>query len=307
MGKREERQRIYFDYNIYESIAKQRYEYDVRLKTRYNIQISVATVEEYYKAYKNIEKKESDRDATEINDLFESLKKTKESIKSVARRDVMLMPSLDRIISERTSFEERLEVISEYDTRDVVDDNGEFLDQLYKNSIKTLTVNKKEVKNYSNLSANEIWEVDELRKWIGEFPHFIQNYKAESRKNLSNKYGFLAKKIVEKLEKIRITNIEKEMYKNNSSIMFHELEAIIEYLDKGLQLNNYNGDKNINKVRSGIHDVSHTIYGTYCQFFVTDDHRLAKRVAAIYSFLGINTVVKTGNDFFDELQHSDAT
>ena len=52
------------------------------------------------------------------------------------------------------------------------------------------------------------------------------------------------------------------------------------------------------KTISGIHDVSHSIYATYCNYFVTLDTNFRKRVEAIYYYLGLETKVRS----FDDLE-----
>lgn len=45
------------------------------------------------------------------------------------------------------------------------------------------------------------------------------------------------------------------------------------------------------KVVSNIHDTTHCIYASYCDYFITRDKRLYKKVEVIYQFLGIPTKV----------------
>ncbi len=75
-----------------------------------------------------------------------------------------------------------------------------------------------------------------------------------------------------------------------------QLQTTIEFLYEVLQECGYNSDKK-NTAVSGIYDTSHIIYATYCDFFVTNDTRLAKRVKAIYYYLGIGTKVVTFEEF----------
>ena len=51
------------------------------------------------------------------------------------------------------------------------------------------------------------------------------------------------------------------------------------------------------KSRARLHDVSHIIYAAYCDTFVTADGKLAKKAQAIYSLLGIGTLVLLDKEF----------
>lgn len=55
------------------------------------------------------------------------------------------------------------------------------------------------------------------------------------------------------------------------------------------------------KSRARLHDVSHIIYAAYCGTFVTADKKLAKKAMAIYSLLGIRTLVLLDKEFAAQL------
>lgn len=56
----------------------------------------------------------------------------------------------------------------------------------------------------------------------------------------------------------------------------------------------------INASRSRLHDVSHMIYGSYSDFFVSNDKKLLNKTRAIYSFLTIKTKVLSMDEFIKE-------
>ena len=63
------------------------------------------------------------------------------------------------------------------------------------------------------------------------------------------------------------------------------------------------------KTRSVIHDVSHTIYATMADIFVSRDERMISKVKAIFNFLKVECVAYSPDEFFvyiDTLQ-SNAT
>ncbi|MGF6809019.1 putative nucleic acid-binding protein [Paraburkholderia sp. Clong3] len=51
------------------------------------------------------------------------------------------------------------------------------------------------------------------------------------------------------------------------------------------------------KYRARLHDVSHIIYGAYCDVFVSADKKLVKKAKAIYSLLGVPVEVIELSDF----------
>ena len=58
----------------------------------------------------------------------------------------------------------------------------------------------------------------------------------------------------------------------------------------------YRGEK-FRKSRSRMHDVSHAIYATRANFFVSRDSKLISKTKAVYHLLGIPTVVLTVDEF----------
>lgn len=74
---------------------------------------------------------------------------------------------------------------------------------------------------------------------------------------------------------------------------FSLLECVMEYLHCALGRCGYHRDKELGKAISGIHDVTHSIYATYCNYFVTLDNNFRERTDAIYFYLGLNTELLT--------------
>lgn len=72
-------------------------------------------------------------------------------------------------------------------------------------------------------------------------------------------------------------------------------QNVVNILLKVLEQACYYADS-FDKHRSHLHDVSHAIYAAEADIFVTGDERYAKRVRAVYHFLGLKTrVVQTGD------------
>ncbi|MBN3146264.1 hypothetical protein [Pectobacterium brasiliense] len=86
--------------------------------------------------------------------------------------------------------------------------------------------------------------------------------------------------------------------KGKFSFVQNMVDAVInELMEYGYKL------EGINKAVSSLHDNSHAIYATACDYFICRDGRLISKTTAAYRYLGINTVVIDGNirDWWTEL------
>ncbi|MFT8347321.1 hypothetical protein [Clostridium saccharoperbutylacetonicum] len=83
---------------------------------------------------------------------------------------------------------------------------------------------------------------------------------------------------------------------NNASLWrairkdFSLLERNIEELFNLLEIIGYNSENN-KKSRSRLHDVTHAIYATKANYFITNDNKFRNKCIAVYSFLGVTTKV----------------
>ena len=283
---RKTKKRCYFDYNIYEKIRKDGSELTNTFFDNYDIFLSVAHIEEYYKAYKN--------DVN--NENKENLQKLKNIMVNNSKNRIILNPQKKgRIIAKSQTFDECFNIIQKYDTRKVIDEHGERLNRYQNKRIKELRENDKEAMHNSALDKEKIWDRPEVVKGIEDFQKFYQDYFNQSVNSLLPVYGYYgtAKTIT---ELPRDFTLKKFCFKNTIP-EFKLLECVVEYLHKHLEECGYFRDKELRKTKSGIHDVSHSIYATYCNYFVTQDSYFRKRTEAIYYFLGIDTEVLSLDDF----------
>ncbi|SEJ66220.1 hypothetical protein SAMN05660742_11316 [Propionispira arboris] len=65
------------------------------------------------------------------------------------------------------------------------------------------------------------------------------------------------------------------------------MKLAFEKLFELLNANGYCKEKDYGKAVSSIHDVSHAIYGSYCDIFITCDHSFYKKLKAVYYYLGL--------------------
>lgn len=267
--------RVYLDYNIYDMIAKGKIIYKKDEQT--DIFFSVAHVEEYFKALSNAS-------SEDMNNLY----KTQNELLNISKKNTILEPTTTCIRAKNEDFDTCLKRITYYDTREVIEQDGKYLDASYKKNVAELHQTDRLSINNSNIDYEKIWDRPEIKQKIADFPEFYNSYDRDSRKKLLHVYG------TSTYLKIPKTNLPKNfvLKKNCFSIdvpPFHLLEMVIEYLNHCLCECGYKKDKDTKKVQSSIHDVSHMIYATYCNYFVTNDVRLAMRANAIYYYLGIST------------------
>lgn len=78
---------------------------------------------------------------------------------------------------------------------------------------------------------------------------------------------------------------------------FPVLERTIEVAMNFLEQVRYRPE-HVSKSRSRMHDVTHCIYASGCQQFVTNDKRLYDKVRAVYRYFGVPTRVLTLEEFF---------
>jgi len=149
------------------------------------------------------------------------------------------------------------------------------------------------------LDYKEIWDKDEVKRELIKFPDYIEKHNDLAFSELQNVYGTdNALKIFASSKKLVPFEIKKGCFEEISNQYFR-MEIVFEYLHSILNKCGYNRDKKDATVISGIYDTTHSIYGTYCDYFVSSDDRLRKRISAIYYYLKVPTKVITFNEFLN--------
>lgn len=269
MGEAGKKIKAYFDYNVFDYIAKNG---GCKISDKVDIFCSVAHVEEYYKAFCNC--------ADELQKNY--CKKTREVIENFSREGILnRCEYLGRPISLRKEkFNECLKRVCNYDTRDEIEKRAICRMEIDKIFYDNLCVIDDKVVYNSTLSYEDIWKRLEIVCCLSYLNMiFCGRW---------NKLG------------IRKADFTLDMkYFKKCLWHFVELETVIELLnDFVLEPCGYNKDGKKKKNNSGrIHDVSHMIYASYCDVFVTKDKLLKKRAEAIYYFLGIRTQVILYEEF----------
>lgn len=282
---KDEKERYYFDYNIYERIAKEDIKIDDDFYVNNNIFLSVAHIEEYYKACKN--------DVGNLNK--DSLENLKTLMIGISKKRIILNPAKNsRIHAKNETFDECYDIIQKYDTRDIVENDGKIINKLEKCTVESLREEDDMAKFNSTLDKKEIWKRPEVLNGISDFDKFYKIYNSLSIKRLSLVYGINgARKGISELP--QDFKLCKDCFKNTAP-NFHLLECVMEYLHKVLSRCGFHRDKDVRKTISGIHDISHSIYATYCNYFVSLDANFRKRVEAVYYYLGFDIDVLSLDD-----------
>lgn len=273
--------KVYFDYNIYVAISNNKIIY--KKTDIIDIYYSVAHVEEFYKAYSN---------SSEEN--REELIRLKRIIKSQSFNGIILNPSINFIEAKTQSFESCFDLIKNRDTRMVVQENGSVYYKNYKVFRENLLEQDPSSKFNSKCSIEEIWERPEVRDELNQFDEYYRRYVADYYQSLYSVYKDGAYSIplcFPSNYSLKRNCLKKE------KVSFQVLEMVFEFLNNILCKCGYYKDQTERTTQSGIHDVTHLIYATYCDFFITNDHRLLCRAKAIYYFLGIDIRVFSFDEF----------
>ncbi|MFB2518352.1 hypothetical protein [Lysinibacillus sp. OTC-L20] len=79
---------------------------------------------------------------------------------------------------------------------------------------------------------------------------------------------------------------------------FTELQHSIAVLFNVLEIVGFRPEA-AKKARSRMHDVSHAVYASQCDFFIVEDNKFREKCKAVYHFLKINTKVLSYNEFIE--------
>ena len=288
---KEKMNRVYFDTNIFEDIVKKVIDININeLNSFTNIAyyISTAHVEEYFIATKN-----------DFENKYTQYNNNRKLLMSSLNLKGILNPKNTGIINKPEKFDDCLERVKQHDTIDIMVKKGKKIHQEQSDFFKNLLLTNPDVKNNSNLDYKEIWDKDEVKRELIKFPDYIEKHNDLAFSELQNVYGTdNALKIFASSKKLVPFEKKKGCFEEISNQYFR-MEIVFEYLHSILNKCGYNRDKKDATVISGIYDTTHSIYGTYCDYFVSSDDRLRKRISAIYYYLKVPTKVITFNEFLN--------
>lgn len=253
---------VYFDYNIYVSLAKGKIKMPENYSRYAKIYVSVAHAEEFFNA--------ADKNGSEEN------REHIETLWNLLTRDLnnsgVLNPTPKRIINKLEDFFCAVQRVHKFDTRQIIKQNAEIIHASQKTDVNSLLEQDKSSMDNSNLSPEDIWKRPEVINAVND---------CRTRIILRNQF-------VPPDRYFAPFDLKKDFFKGKRP-NFYQLEFLMEFLQDVLNSCNYNRDKTVRTVNSGVYDTEHAIYASYCNYFVTNDAKLIKRLNAIYYFLGLET------------------
>lgn len=276
---------VYLDFQIFDRYAKDSAikEFIINQQHFYKFFCSTAHLEELYGAIKN------------AGTNPENKKKAQNlctSIEQVCCRGI-LNPGGDKqgIVLKDESIKECLDRIEKYDTREEIKSGAKILNEQH-NQPPSFSHNY----NCSDEKWKAIWDEDCTKRGIAEQSYNIWNQMCMLYKKLCQVYG-------ESKAQYHICEAWKSVcpicsasYKDMKNC-YGKLEYVIEQLSRVLSKVGYYREKDERRFNSGEYDITHIIYGTYCDYFVTEDNRLYNKAKAIYYYLQVPTEVLTLKEF----------
>ncbi|RON91648.1 hypothetical protein [Pseudomonas fluorescens] len=97
---------------------------------------------------------------------------------------------------------------------------------------------------------------------------------------------------MQKKREAGLTDLKWPDISKSHEVLEHVFEILMNYLEE-IRFR----PEDINKSRSRMHDVTHAIYATKADYFITGDVRFYHKVRAIYDYLRVPTTVLTLNEF----------
>ena len=201
-------------------------------------------------------------------------------------------------------------------SKDRINDDLKFISNLTKNnSLRPTTRNncilfsetpnecyERVVKDYSRNDYAELIEKDILEDAhtnpLSEPKEMNNKLPEDILKDVKVKKDIL-QKLVENniIEKKHIKKALQWKFKDIRS-KFYIFESYVEMSARYLEKLGFFREKKRN-YRSRLHDVSHIIYSSYCDIFITNDKKLYNKTKAIYTFLKIDTKIYLKDEFIE--------
>ncbi|KML25102.1 hypothetical protein VL10_05545 [Leclercia adecarboxylata] len=306
---------IYLDQNIWIDIQEERYGLSFNLVkniTNYDkvrIVYSPANCEEICNSFrsKNIKNTISEDKKNKRIDIISSLTKNTEIIPYPRQNSKIIeLPFGElgpRLIQEHPSICYN-RVDASYESNKIAEDNqqiiintGKGIDQKTKNSISKLEPINDILKSKEGhqlicdkiLSKTIFGEAMMQLIHEGELKHPITDDKLPI---INHRANLLARNIDAYISEIHSTLSKQNIYEIISQT-YHKMETYIDSIVLTLIQLGYASE---NKSMSSLHDVSHIIYGSCCDYFITRDEKLIKKAIPTYNYLKASTKVIDASD-----------
>ncbi len=306
---------IYLDQNIWIDIQEKRYglSFDLVKKTtnydKVRIVYSPANCEEICNSFRsnNIKKTINEDIKNKRIDIISSLTKNTGIIPYPRRNSKnieLLFGNLGpRLIQEHPSIcYNRVDVSYESnkiaeDNQQIIIDTGKNIDQKTKNNISKLEPVNEILKSKEGyqlifdkiLSKTIFGEATIQLIQEGVLKHPITEDKIPI---IIHRANALARNIDDYTSEIH-SNLSKANIYEIISKTYHQIETYIDSIVLTLIELGYASE---NKSMSSLHDVSHIIYGSCCDYFITRDDKLIKKAIPTYDYLNASTKVIDASD-----------
>ncbi|CAB5570014.1 MULTISPECIES: hypothetical protein [Providencia] len=302
---------VYLDQNIWLDIILSRKELNIDLIQRkfsggeFNILYSPANCEELCNSHRS-ENIKNQISSSELNDRLEVISKITNNM------EILPYPNrFSRVISKVSGNKSPIivsehpidcfERVNKYYQSNAVAELGqkEILDKAIEIDEETKSA-MGQIKTYEEILKNEN-SVNSLLESMSEklkFSTALHELASEgvSIQPYTGVVECLLYRKIEKYSSLRLSQfksrIEKIFFSKNIFMRIKKeyslAEIFIDTMMKTLMLNGFSVEK---KPMSSLHDNTHSIYGSFCDYFITRDERLAKKVKLVYDYINCPTIV----------------
>lgn len=263
--------KVYLDFQIFDSCAKQASVLNwIKYKTGYTYYCSTAHFEELHRALMNAKTELAKSQAQAIKSAISSL--------CVAG---VLNPGAYGIFLKKEHMDSCLERIEKYDTTETIQQTAK---RLKNNHTQPPAFSH----NYheSDEQWKAVWEEAQIRNAICELnrKHLTPEQLILLHYKLMQTYGQKVADGLLKQLKEDMCEVSFGCYQEIKN-SYGKMEYVIEQLARILSRFGYYRDSNVRTFNSGEYDITHLIYGTFCDYFITEDAKLRSRALAIYYYL----------------------
>lgn len=266
---------LYLDQNVYiEALENMVLRERIKSLPSKDIQCvySPAHIEEIYKVEAN--------DKSQYRDKMKGLM----AIISEATNNMEILPTASELIIKKEHPSRCYSRVKGIDTRERVEQDSKIKFEVDTANYKRSLNADKHNSSISNIEPEKIWEFPSVKAVIDDFN--------EKREVIINNYNNSLE-----VQLLALINIDKRLpdsfrlQQGNFAMLkssHKQLEYTIEILFRILNFSGYYAEKSEKTTISGTHDISHSIYGTKADCFLSTDRRFAKKCQAVYHFLGVN-------------------
>lgn len=201
--------------------------------------------------------------------------------------DIEFLPSSSGVTVKKENPFTCYKRVSELDTTKRVysDSKKRFISD--KSNYKKMQENNKNSKYISNIPYDQIWKQDTINNTLNEINKNIKIVIEQNNQSMDTFTASLKGWDYRLPEDFKFREGSYSYLQNTQ----YELTYTIEILFRILNHNGYYRDQKEKTSISGTHDVSHAIYATKANWFITTDERFANRCKAVYYYLGVPTEV----------------